>query len=339
MSEASTGPRYLMRWDHSRDQRLGRDVWVTTHRLTELPIFSDEGLADIVDRCPREALQVSTMGDDPAYPSQARIGQLEHHCGHELIEMVRRGRLCLRIKKMVRHHEGLRRIVERLCREMTECQPGLRTLNHDGDLEISSPAALTYYRCDAQPSVFWQIRGCRVISVYPTGEPFVDPGSLEEAIACGSRKPLYFEPAFDDASHKYSQTAGDALSLPQHTPYRIINDQCLSVTLTTNCQTRESLRRNQIHRANHMLNRWLPSTVRSIETVGLPAALKRFLLRVAARRPVENLDPPPTFRVDPDAPGCVAPLEAAAPKSDTTNPNFPGFGFEAPNSATAASET
>lgn len=328
-----------MRWDHSRDQRLGRDVLVTTHRLAELPIFSDQGLAEILDRYPREALRVSTMRDNPAHPSQSQIGQLGQHSGRELVAMIRRGRLCVQMKNVVLHHEELRRIVGRLCGELLECQPGLRTSDHNGDLEISSPTVLTYYRCDVKPNVFWQIRGGRKVWVYPCGEPFVHTRSLEESIACGSRKPLYFEPAFDDQAQLLPQMSGDLLSLPQHTPYRIVNDDHLSVTLTTDYLTRESRRRNEIHCANHVLNRFLPLAGRSDETLGFQAAVKRVLLRVAGTREVETLGPPtPTFRVDPDSPSCIGPLDSTTHQSNATNPTFPGLSFEAATSATVVSE-
>ncbi len=146
MKETSKGPLYLMRWDHSCDHRLGRDVVETTHRLAELPIFSDEGLAAILDRYPREALRVTTMGDNPAHPNQLQHGKLGGYSGFDMIDMIRRGRLCLRICSVATHHQALARIVQRLCSEMMECQPGLRTYDHDGDLEISSPTAMNVLR-------------------------------------------------------------------------------------------------------------------------------------------------------------------------------------------------
>ncbi len=340
MKEASTGPLYLMRWDHSRDQRLGRDVVQTIHRLGELPVFSDEGLAAILDRYPREALQVVTMGNNPTHPSQLQLGKLGGYSGSELIEMIRRGRLCLRVCSVATHHPELARIVQRLCGEMMECQPGLRTYDHDGDLEISSPAAIKYYGIDIQPNVAWQIRGTRMAWVYPTGEPLVSRRTLETIVAANDSMPLHFEPAFDDLAQQFQQTSGSVLALPQHTPYRIVNDYDLGVTLTTKYMTRESERRNNAHRANHILNRFFPSDTRSVATSGFGSAAKRLFLRVAPNRLTDTSIQPmdPTFCVNPDSPLCVGPLTTAALKNDASSPLFPGLHLEASTPATAGSE-
>ncbi len=105
--------------------------------------------------------------------------------------------------------------------------------------------------------------------------------------------PLYFEPAFDDLAQQFQQTPGSMLALPQHTPYRNVNEDGLSVTLTTKYMTRESERRNNAHRANHILNRFFPSDKRSIATSGLRSAANRLLLancRIPAGRDIASID-------------------------------------------------
>jgi hypothetical protein len=338
MNVTVKGPSYLMRWDHSRDQRLGRDVVQTTHRLAELPIFSDEGLAELLDQYPREAIQVSTTGKNPTYPSQLRIGQLGDHSGAELIAMLRRGRLCLRLKSLGEHHQGMREIVGRLCGEMMECQ-GLHTLHHEGELEICSPQTLVYYHCDLDPNICWQVRGCRSIWVYPSREPYLLTRPLERMLAGERATHLYYEPAFDDSAKRYVQTGGDAFAVPQQTPYRVVNDQHLSVTLITRYITAESRRRNETHLANHTLMKYLPSVMLADGRHGVRAALKRTLARLAgAQRRDASFEPkPPTFRVDPQAPNCIGALDTDITEyhmSETVVPKI-----DPPITATAAVTT
>lgn len=326
MNEPAKGPSYLMRWDHSRGQRLGRDIVQTTHRLAELPIFSDQGLADLLDHYPREAVQVSTTGTNPAHPSQLRIGQLDDLSGSELIPMIRRGRLCVRLQALREHHEGLRDIVNQLCAEMSECQH-LRTLDREGELEICSPRMLVYYHCDLDPNIIWQIRGCRSIWVYPPREPYLLTRALERMLAGERAKHLYYEPAFDDSAQRYVQTSGDAIALPQQTPYRVVNDQHLSVTLVTSYTTRESRQRNATHLANHTLMRFLPAVMQADGRYGLRAAIKRALSRLARARRSDGLleSKPATFRVDPHAPDCIGPIDADATRyhaAETTAPKL-----------------
>jgi hypothetical protein len=346
MNQSDIGPRYLMRWDHSRDQRLLDDLVSTTHRLAELPTFSDEGLAEIVDRYPREAIQVSTMGKNPAYPNQLRTGLLGQHNGDALIEMVRRGRLCIRLCNVVTNSQTLSRLVQRLCAEMIECQPGLRTEDHDGELEISSPHALTYYRFDVQPNVFWQIRGSRKVFVYPGREPFISSRTLTQVIACGFDRPLYFEPAFDDHVQVLEQNSGELVGLTHLSPYRIVNDNSLNVVLTTRYSTRATRRRLNIHRVNHQLSRFLPiatSNATSTRQDGAWSAIKSGLVNLLPARFVTEWQPEPSFLVDPNQPHCVAPLwtePQQVPDDFTGLPtlNVPGFQFDANYNAISAME-
>lgn len=336
MKELVSGPLYLMRWDHSQDQRLGRDVVETTHRLTELPEFSDAGLAAILDQYPRSALRVVTMGHNPAHPSQLQLGELGTYSGLELIEMIRHGRLSVCASNVADHDHELGQVVQRLCGEMMECQPGLRTFDHDGDLEISSPLAMTYLGIDIQPNVTWQIRGTRTIWKYPADQTLVDPWTLEAMVASNTSTPLNFEPAFDERSKQYVQSPGSVLGLPQHTPYRIVNGDGLCVTLTTRYMTRESRRRNTAHRANYVLNRLIRSGRRSIKTSGFAFAINRLVLHVAGRDPgnAHSRTMEPTFRVNPSFARCVEPLTESTLNTEATTPIFPALSVDS-NSAVA----
>lgn len=339
MNEASIGPRYLMRWDHSRDQRLLDDVVTTTHRLGELPQFSDQGLAEILDRYPRDAISITTMGDQPIYPNQIRCGLLGSHNGKTLIETVRRGRLRLRLCQLRRHFPPLAGLVQRLHTEMTECQPGLRTADLDGELEISSPHALSYFRFDIKPNVGWQIRGSRQVFAYPAKEPFLQSGTLNEVIAGRFNRPHYFEPAFDDLATIHQLCPSDMLGLKHLMPHRSINDASLNVVLTSNYWTHASMRRIRVQYANHLISQVLPG-VRSTQLHGIVSALKCYLLRTPDRISTTSWLPDPSFLVDPRYPNCVAPLNAAGraperknvgqPEPESTIPNLSvsNFNFE-----------
>jgi hypothetical protein len=335
-----------MCWDHSRDQRLGRDLLATQHRLAELPLLSDDGLAGIIDSYPREAMQVTTMGANPAHPSELRTGTLAEQNarqfergGGDLIDIIRRGRLRLRLMDVVKHHSELGRIVQRLAGEMMECQPGLRTTAHQGELEISSPSALTYFGFDVEPQVLWQIRGSRQIWVYPRREPFLQARLIRQYVAAACEQPIYFEPAFDQQSRRLPQVSGDVLAFPQHTPYRTINDPQLSVVLRTSYETRESRVQNQVYAANELLERILPFAIWSDAPTGIGTLFRQLVLR--ARRwsaaDARRVQPEPTFRVDPEFPNCVGPLQKADQSVHQPITTFPGVGGEA-TAAHAVSE-
>jgi hypothetical protein len=338
MMQLADSPKYLVRWDHQCDQRLLRDIVSTNHRLSELSIFSDQGLASTIDRYPRDAMTVTTMGDNPAHSSELQYGSFNDHDGRTWIDMIRRGRLCLRLSNVVQNSDALGEIVQRLCGEMNECQPGLHTDSHEGDLWISSPYAIHYFGIDHGPTVLWQIRGHRRVSHYPPGEPFVSARTLEQVVANRQTRPLYFEPAFDDQAVVSEQKPGDVLGLPLHTPHRIETSGTLSLTLTTKYQTRQTHRRIAVLRANERLNRWLPNQNRSESLTGIQSFAKRIFSRTFGDQPTAT--PEPSFRVDCNASQCVGPIEAdlVEPQTQSTFPIFPGLATESASYAPTGTE-
>ena len=291
-----------MRWDHSTDQRLGCDIVTTKHRIGELSDFSDDGLADILDRYPRRAIRVYTMGDNPSYPNQLQSGLVGRSAGADLIDMVRRGRLLIQLCNFAENHKRLDSITRRLRSELVECQPGLRIHHGDGSLEISSPRAMSYLQCNQSPTVLWQIRGSKKTWVYPQADPMQS-----------RRRLCSYEPQLEDTASQITQHATDMIGVPHFTPYRTVNDNSLNVCLRTRFHTDQSKRLSESRSAYHLLNRLLPWK-QSKSTRGIGATAKRELGRLLQSRCSQTSlhdgnKMEPSFRVHPDAPNCVGPLD------------------------------
>ncbi len=227
-----------------------------------------------------------------------------------------------------------------------ECQPGLHTDSHDGDLWITSPYVIHYFGIDREPNVFWQIRGHRKIAHYPLAEPFVLNQTLEQIVARGQTRPIYFEPAFDKQAHLVEQVPGDVLGLPLHTPYRVATSGTLSLTLTTKYQTRQTNRQIEVLSANQRLNRWMPNQNRSVTLTGPMSLAKRMMLRFTNRLFGGGSVPSihePTFRVDPNAAKCIGPIDSnsidtTAATTKPTNPIFPRLPIESVSYAPTGTE-
>lgn len=345
MTQLATEPNYLMHWDHQCDRPLLHNADSFTHRLPELPAFSDEGLAAILDCYPNSAMAVTTMGDNPAHPSELRYGTFGEHDGRQWIDMIRRGRLCICLSNVAKHDKTLGEIVGRLFSEMIECQPGLQIESLDGDLWITSPYTIHYFGIDLDPTIFWQIRGQRRVSHYPLNEPFLLDRTLEQIVSQNRRQPLYFEPAFDHHVETIEQVPGDAFGLPLHTPHRITTNGTLSLTLATTHLTRQSRHRNEVLQANHLLNRWLPNQERSVELGGAMSLAKRMMVRLGNRfsGQCQTEQPEPSFRVDPNAMNCVemidpGPTVADVPKNKPIFPIPPRLAIESATFAVSGTE-
>ncbi len=333
MRKSLPEPQYLLHWDHSRDRKVCRDVVEATHRLGELTLFSDEMIAQFMDQLPRSELSIGTMGDNPAHPTQWQLGEIGRLHGAELLLAIRRGRLQLQLCNLHRHPSAIGQTIQRLCREVMECQVDLQTFGHQGQLLISSPSALQYYNGGIDPSILWQIRGTKRVWVYPQGGPFLPARTMEQLVSGNLVCTPYYEPAFDDQAVVFDLEPGQMLALPQHTPHRSANLDGLNITLKTEYCTGHSVRRNRVLRANDWLRRRLPLSLESRLSGWVGEFLKRLCVHgadlrstrdltensgVAARTRIEK-----TFRLDSDSAGGMKPLAEDAWQPPITSPLLP----------------
>ncbi|TWU58241.1 hypothetical protein [Rubripirellula reticaptiva] len=330
MSSTSTLPDYLMRWDHHQTPELMRDVVQTSHRLTEISLFTDEGLAALIDCYPHSMVEVTTMGNNPVYPSQLRRGELGPIGGQSLLDLVRGGRFRIVLKNTNQMSSFLQLITDRLIGELAESQNIDQTHSHQSDLVIESPGAMTYLDCDGIPTVRWQIRGSHRILKYPvspsdtpgSGAPLsgVSAAAIEDRV-CGSfrhRTSLYYEPLLEDQATEIEVVAGTMVCMPAFAPHRGIANGAegmgpLSVSLLTRFFDDRSRGRYETVVGNQTFRRLGGSSL-VFDANGLLAgfdalgSLKRFVARrfhqstlgrSALPTAADLLDP--TFQVNPAA--------------------------------------
>ena len=230
MNSTATGPRYLMRWNFRQSGRIDQDIVTTPHRLGELSLFSDAGLANLIDCYPRTAMVVESETEGS---NERRLGTIGNASGHEILTMLSQGNFSIILKDLGQHSGPLRRILIRLNQEMVECSDSMRVFSFSGDLHLTSPGIESPIRCDTDPVVRWQIRGEQTLMNYSTD--VIDSHQLVERIVqedrdVAYRKPLMDAPSTDDSACCLSVEAGTMQSMPQATPHRIIQTDYVGVT-------------------------------------------------------------------------------------------------------------
>jgi hypothetical protein len=280
--------------DWSADQVSGfeKRVIAFRHSLHERPMFSDEGLARVLDRYPREAMGVFTMGEDLEDWRSWRRGSARGLSGDRLLAAVRDGRLWLNL----RHANTYLGEFADLCREIAaekEAAFGTPILNHDLGLLISSPRARVFYHLDVPYSSLWQIRGQKRIWFYPCTEPYVDAAWLERCVHGAAEGQMPFRPAWDMDAESRVLEPGDMVTWAQNAPHRVDNGPMMNVSVSMEYMTPKGrVRANVIH-ANGLLRRYLGLAPR-IETRPGPAMAAKLLIAAAhkaaiarrARKPV-----------------------------------------------------
>lgn len=303
----------LTDWDGAKASRFGKELIVAGHTLHQRPMFSDAGLADLLDRYPREAFGIHTMGDSRSEQGGFRKGIPGNLNGEQLLEAVKRGRLWINLRNANAHLPEYAQLCEEMFGEL-DAANGVRTMKRDVGVLISSPNARVFYHLDIPLVTLWQIKGEKTMYVYPRGGQFAPDPQIEAIVLREQEEEIAYDPAFDDAASVVRMTPGVFANWPQTAPHRIDNGNCLNVSLSCEFMTFDALVHANALYANGAMRRWWgldPSIERDgqitkISKAGLARALKLFNSRKSFEKQARA-----TFVVDLDAENAVRDLAAA----------------------------
>ena len=197
-------------WSNDRIEGFEKAIVRFRHTLAERPLFSDAGLIGVLNRYPRDAMGIFTMGEDLEDWQSWRRGTANGLDGAALLEAVRQGRLWLNLRHANRHLPEFAALCDEISAEK-EKHLKTRILNRDLGLLISSPNARVFYHLDVPLSSLWQVRGVKRIWFYPRGEPFTDPAWLERCVHGVAEGQMPFSSEWDAHAATFELTAGDNL--------------------------------------------------------------------------------------------------------------------------------
>ena len=218
-------------WSSDRIEGFEKAIVRFRHTLAERPLFSDAGLIGVLNRYPRDAMGIFTMGEDLEDWQSWRRGTANGLDGAALLEAVRQGRLWLNLRHANKHLPEFAALCDEISAEK-EKHLKTRILNRDLGLLISSPNARVFYHLDVPLSSLWQVRGVKRIWFYPRGEPFTDPAWLERCVHGVAEGQMPFLTEWDGQAETFELTAGDMVTWPQNMPHRVRqrpDDECLGL--------------------------------------------------------------------------------------------------------------
>lgn len=127
----------LVDWKVQDFASLEKRVLVARHALAQASLFSDEGLAKILDEHPDCALTLSTMGED-SKTFEWRDGDRNGVGGARLLETVRRGQLWINCPEILKYQPELAKLVNDLYAELEAGSRHFRAEDRSANLLISS---------------------------------------------------------------------------------------------------------------------------------------------------------------------------------------------------------
>jgi len=229
-----------------------------------------------------------------------------------VLEAVRGGRVWINLMAIEKADPRFAELLDQMYGELEGTMPNFKTFKRKLGLLISSPTARVFYHFDVPGQGLWQIRGRKRIWIYPPTVPFLRPQNVEDVVRSLAMEDLPYEPWFDDYAEVYDLEPGEMLHWALNGPHRVSNLDGFSVSLTTEHWTGQIRRSYAMHYGNGILRNkahWAPKS----SSLDGPAFWAKAGLTAAWRKSgmqkKEGYKRVMTYKVDPDAPLGVVPLE------------------------------
>jgi hypothetical protein len=305
----------LADWQPHHVSLFGEHILHLKHRLAESALFSDGALARLIERTPPAHCYVNTM--ERSYnPRSRREGAIDGLSGEEALAAVRAGNIWINIHKLGDTDPAYASLLDAIFGEFEGRVPGLKTYRRSMTVLISSPKVQVYYHCDVPGQMLWQMRGVKRVHVYPNTAPFLTQPTMEKIVLGEAHETgMPYEPWFDDYAETIDLEAGEMLYWPLNCPHRVVNHDCLNVSMTTEHWTDDLRNTYAVNYANGILRRTFGAKSLSRSTSGpgfwgkaaLAAAVKKTGLQKLHQRK-RLID----FAVDPKAPDGIRDIPAYA---------------------------
>ncbi len=314
--------RIFTNWKDQNAALFGEHTIVSGHSLAASPLFTDDWLAELIEAAPEGTYHVNTMDPQTHDPRTRREGTIDGLSGHEVIEAVKRGTIWILLQNPGETNSAYAELLTEIYDELHDRVPGLETFKQKMSLLISSPKVQVYYHCDVPGQTLWQVRGTKRVYVYPNRAPFLPQAALERIVLGEAHEiSLAYEPWFDDYAQVIDLKPGHMAHWPLNCPHRIVNDDCLNVSFTTEHWTEMLRDAYAVNYANGILRKGLKSGlgarfdeaplsqsthgVSKWGKMGVAAAAKFSGLQKRNETPF-HID----FKVDPAAPHSVRDIDA-----------------------------
>ncbi len=137
-------------------------------------------------------------------------------------------------------------------RDEIEAKTGA-TLTPQGFIFISSPNAVTPYHFDPEHNILLQIRGSKVMTQFPAGDPRFAPDETHESYHSGGPRELTWDDALMKGASRFPIGPGEAVFVPVMAPHYVENGPKSSVSLSITWRSKWSYAESDARGLNHLL--------------------------------------------------------------------------------------
>lgn len=224
------------------------------HHLPDHPLLSLEALATLGERLPASEVEYN--------PGDVPIGILPEDVpsnGLSIGETIRTidSNASWAVLKNIENVDVYRTLLMDLLGELksvVEPRTGAM-LTPQGFIFISSPGSITPFHFDPEHNILLQLRGTKVMNVWPAGDERFARRHEHERYHTGGHRNLPWAETYKDHAQQVSLGPGDAVLMPVMAPHFVANGDVPSISLSITWRSEWSYRESEAHAANAALRR------------------------------------------------------------------------------------
>jgi len=224
------------------------------HRLPDHPLLSLEALAELAEGLPGTQVEYN--------PGNVPIGILPEDLpsnGLSIGETIRTidSNGSWAVLKNIEKVEAYRVLLMDLLGELKPVVTP-RTgamLTPQGFIFVSSPGSITPFHFDPEHNILLQLRGAKVMNVWPAGDERFAHRHEHERYHAGGHRNLPWHDDFHDDAQQVPLGPGDAVLMPVMAPHFVANGDAPSISLSITWRSEWSYRESEAHAANAALRR------------------------------------------------------------------------------------
>ena len=237
--------------------KFGRDLVVTRHNLLETGLFSEEAIAELIEKYPPHLYNLNSMGKigDGYHWIEGTIGDVP---GKDVLEAIRTKRIWLNLRDVMDVDPRYKALMQDMFDGFAEQVPGFHPFKTRIGILVSSPGAQVYYHADIPGQGLLQLGGRKTIWIYPRDKRFLPEAELERAILGESEEDITYDPSYDSFATRLELEPGDMATWALNAPHRVENADCMNISLTIEYWTTEIRNAYAVRYANGLLRKAAP---------------------------------------------------------------------------------
>jgi hypothetical protein len=229
------------------------------HNLLSHPLLTLESIARLADATPMKDRECNIgnlpVGSEVTYGVDPRPEQMIENLGDRVLDIENAG-----VWLSLRHIQSDPAYLALMQEILAELQDaiGIKTgaiQRIEGFFFLTSPGGVAPYHFDPEHNILFQIRGSKVMTIFPAGDPFYAPDEAHELYHRGGRPELSWREELDAGGTEWPLKAGEALYVPLMAPHYVRNADEVSISLSVTWRSEWSFNEADARALNGMLRK------------------------------------------------------------------------------------